>query len=184
MDQVFTSNLSRHNGEVSNDITASAGGIAEIISCAIEDNQYGVDIMAVREIKEWSNIAYLPKQPEYVRGVLNLRGVMVPIVDLRCRFGEGLTETTPTHIIIVVHIDGRPVGLLADRVLDIVSFETAKIQSVPQTTRGASSNLLSGLVTHDDTMIALIKLSDLLSVSEVTAEITEVWLPSTPASTR
>jgi len=140
----------------------AVAGIAEFISFAIGNDQYGVDIMAVREIKEWSNVTYLPKQPEYVRGVLNLRGAMVPIVDLRCRFDEGLTETTPTHIIIVVHIDGRPVGLLADRVLDIVSFEIDKIQPVPRTARGASSDFLSGLVTHENTMIALIDLSRLL----------------------
>ena len=59
----------------------------QFISFAIGDDQYGVDIMAVREIKGWSDITHLPKQPEYVRGVLNLRGAIVPIVDLRCRFG-------------------------------------------------------------------------------------------------
>ena len=69
---------------------------AQFISFAIGDDQYGVDIMAVREIKGWSDITHLPKQPEYVRGVLNLRGVIVPIIDLRCRFGQGLTEATPT----------------------------------------------------------------------------------------
>ena len=119
--------------------------------------------MAVREIKEWSNVTHLPKQPEYVRGVLNLRGVMVPIVDLRCRFGEGLTEPTPTHIIIVVQIDERQVGLLADRVLDIVSSEKEKIQPVPRTSQTVAGDFLFGLVTHDNTMIALIDLPELLS---------------------
>ena len=66
--------------------------------------------MAVREIKGWSEITHLPKQPEYVRGVLNLRGAIVPIVDLRCRFAQGLTETTPLHIVIIVQVDGRQVG--------------------------------------------------------------------------
>ncbi len=140
----------------------NAAALCQFISFGIGDDQHGVDIMAVREIKEWSNVTNLPKQPEFVRGVLNLRGVMVPIVDLRCRFGEGLTQTTPTHIIIVVRIDERLVGLLADRVLDIVSFETNKIQPVPRTARGASSNFLSGLVTHENTMIALIDTSRLL----------------------
>jgi purine-binding chemotaxis protein CheW len=97
----------------------------QVISFAIGDDQYGVDIMAVREIKGWSEITHLPKQPEYVRGVLNLRGVIVPIIDLRCRFGQGLTEATALHIVIIVQIASRQVGLLADRVLDIVSFETA-----------------------------------------------------------
>ena len=79
--------------------------------------------MAVREIKGWSDITHLPKQPDYVRGVLNLRGAIVPIVDLRCRFGQGLTETTPLHIVIIVQIGGRQVGLIGDRVLDIVSVD-------------------------------------------------------------
>ncbi len=142
---------------------ATSSGLAEFISFAIGDDQYGVDIMAVREIKEWSNVTHLPKQPDYVRGVLNLRGVVMPIVDLRCRFGEGLTETTPTHIIIIVQIDDRQVGLLADRVLDIVSFETNKIQPVPRTAQRANSDFLCGLVTYDDTMIALIDLPSLLT---------------------
>ena len=83
----------------------------QLISFAIGDDQYGVDIMAVREIKGWTAITSLPKQPEYVRGVLNLRGVIVPIVDLRCRFGQGLTEATPMHIVIIVQIASKPVGL-------------------------------------------------------------------------
>jgi len=81
---------------------AQGGDDSKFVSFAIGDDQYGVDIMAVREIKEWSNITRLPKQPDYVRGVLNLRGVMVPIIDLRCRFGQGLTETTPLHIVVIV----------------------------------------------------------------------------------
>ena len=84
----------------------------QFISFAIGDDQYGVDIMAVREIKGWSQITHLPKQPDYVRGVLNLRGVIVPIIDLRCRFGQGLTEATPLHIVIIVQIGPRQVGLL------------------------------------------------------------------------
>ena len=136
----------------------------QFISFAIGDDQYGVDIMAVREIKGWSDITHLPKQPEYVRGVLNLRGAIVPIVDLRCRFGQGLTETTPLHIVIIVQIGGRQVGLIGDRVLDIVSIDANQIQPVPRTAQGATSDFLSGLVTHDNTMIALIDLRNLLSV--------------------
>jgi purine-binding chemotaxis protein CheW len=135
----------------------------EFISFAIGDEQYGVDIMAVREIKEWSGITQLPNQPDYMRGVLNLRGVMVPIIDLRCRFGQGLTDATPVHVVIVVNIDGKTVGLLADRVLDIVSIEGSQMQPVPQVSRSAQANFLSGLVTIDSTMIALINLDNLLT---------------------
>jgi purine-binding chemotaxis protein CheW len=121
---------------------AGSGKSTEFISFAIGDDQYGVDIMAVREIKGWSAITHLPKQPDYVRGVLNLRGVIVPIIDLRCRFGQGLTEATPLHIVIIVQIGARQVGLLA---------EAARVE------------FLSGLVTVDDVMIALIDLPNLLN---------------------
>ena len=142
---------------------ADAAAQTQFVSFAIGDDQYGVDIMAVREIKGWSDITHLPKQPEYVRGVLNLRGAIVPIVDLRCRFGQGLTETTPLHIVIIVQIGGRQVGLIGDRVLDIVSVDTSEIQKVPRTGRNVTTDFLSGLVTHDNVMIALIDLSNLLT---------------------
>ena len=96
------------NGQAA-EAAAGDAGRAEFISFAIGDDQYGVDIMAVREIKGWSEITHLPRQPDYVRGVLNLRGVIVPIIDLRCRFGQGLTEATPLHIVIIVQI-GEPPG--------------------------------------------------------------------------
>jgi purine-binding chemotaxis protein CheW len=143
---------------------AGATGLAQFVSFAIGDDQYGVDIMAVREIKGWSEITHLPRQPEYIRGVLNLRGVMVPIVDLRCRFGQGMTEATPMHVVIIVQANDRVVGLLADRVLDIVSFETAKIQAVPQLARSSRIELLAGLVTLENAMMALIDLPNLLAM--------------------
>jgi len=135
----------------------------EFISFAIGDEQYGVDIMAVREIKGWSDITHLPKQPNYVRGVLNLRGSIVPIVDLRCRFGQGLTETTPLHIVIIVQIGQRQLGLIGDRVLDIVSVTPAQIQPVPKTDASNASNFLAGLVSTDDAMMALINLPHLVA---------------------
>ena len=135
----------------------------QFISFAIGDDQYGVDIMAVREIKGWSQITRLPQQPDYVRGVLNLRGAMIAIIDLRCRFGQGTTDATPLHVVIVVQIGARPVGLLADRVLDIVPVERARVQPVPQISHGAGTDFLAGLVSTDNGMIALIDLPHLLS---------------------
>ena len=142
----------------------------QFISFAIGNDQYGVDIMAVREIKGWTDITYLTKQPKHVRGVLNLRGSIVPIVDLRCRFGQGLTETTPLHIVIIVQIGGRQVGLIGDRVLDIVSVDASQIQKVPRTAPGETTDFLAGLATHDNTMIALIDLPNLLGAPNGAAE--------------
>jgi len=77
-----------------------------------------------------------------------------------------LTETTPLHIVIIVQIGGRQVGLIGDRVLDIVSVDATQIQPVPRTSQGATTDFLSGLVTHDNVMIALIDLPNLLSVQD------------------
>src|SRR5262245_10975002 len=147
------------------DAGTGRGDLSQLISFAIGDEQYGVDIMAVREIKGWSQITHLPRQPDYMRGVLNLRGVMVPIIDLRCRFGQGMTEATPLHIIIVVQIGTRHIGMLADRVLDIVSFNASQIQPVPRVAETTRADFLSGLVTIETGMIALIDLTHLLTVS-------------------
>jgi purine-binding chemotaxis protein CheW len=152
-----------HDGERSPGDRQAASGRVESISFSIGDEQYGVDIMAVREIKGWSEITHLPKQPDYVRGVLNLRGVMVPIIDLRCRFGQGMTEATALHVVIVVQVGSRLIGLLADRVLDILSFEASQVQPVPQIARSSRVDFLSGLVTIDGTMIALVDLPNLLA---------------------
>ena len=165
--QIATSTLDTSRSTLahrtSSDAGAATGGLSQLISFAIGDDQYGVQITAVREIKGWSQITHLPKQPEYVRGVLNLRGIMVPIIDLRCRFGEGLTEATPLHIVIVVQVESRIVGLLADRVSDIISFEPSQIQPVPRVSRNSRCEFLAGLVTVDSAMIALIDLANLLS---------------------
>jgi purine-binding chemotaxis protein CheW len=144
---------------------AATNAPTQLISFAIGDDQYGVDIMAVREIKGWTEITHLPKQPDYVRGVLNLRGVIVPIIDLRCRFGQGLTEATPLHIVIIVQIGAKPIGLLADRVLDIVSLDESQIQPVPRIAQASRVEFLSGLVTIEGAMIALIDLPNLLSLA-------------------
>jgi purine-binding chemotaxis protein CheW len=148
-------------------VAAAAVGMADrqFISFAIGNDQYGVDIMSVREIKGWSEITHLPKQPDYMRGVLNLRGAMVPIIDLRCRFGQGMTEATPLHVVIVVQIGARHVGLLADRVLDIVGCNASQVQLVPRIAQGSRADFLSGLVMIESGMIALIDLSRLLSAS-------------------
>ena len=107
-------------------------------------------------------ITHLPKQPEYVRGVLNLRGVMVPIVDLRCRLGEGLTETTPMHVVIMVQIGARRGAFWPTGCSTSFLFGGTQVQPVPRISAGRR-NYLSGLVTVDGPMIALLDLPQLLA---------------------
>lgn len=147
------------NTEISNaDLEGSA---LQLVSFAIGNEQYGVNIMAVREIKGWTDITPLPGQAQYVRGVLNLRGSIVPIMDLRCRFGQGQTQATPLHIVIIVQIGEKPMGLLADRVLDIVSLEPSDIRPIPKVSESQGLDHLSGLAAIESGMVALIDLESL-----------------------
>jgi purine-binding chemotaxis protein CheW len=165
-------NAASANERGSTDSGPGTRDLTQFISFAIGDDQYGVDIMAVREIKGWTEITHLPKQPDYMRGVLNLRGAMVPIIDLRCRFGQGLTEATSLHVVIVVQIGPRMVGVLADRVLDIISFEPSQVQPVPRVTEASRTDFLSGLVMVEGAMVALIDLAHLLAASIGDAAVT------------
>jgi purine-binding chemotaxis protein CheW len=153
------------------DGAAAAGtDVTQFITFAIGDDHYGIDITAVREIKDWTAIRHLPHQPNYVRGICNLRGAFIPIVDLRCRFGQGLTEPTPLHVFIIVQIGPQQVGLLADRVSDIVSVERANIKPVPEVDGARGLGFLSGLVTIDGATVGLIELDSILATDASAAD--------------
>lgn len=136
--------------------------LRQYVSFAAGDEQYAVDIMSVREIKGWTEVTNLPNQPQYVRGVLNLRGAVLPIVDLQCRLGGGFTETTQRHVVVIVALDGRQVGLLVDAVSDILSVSDEQIQPVPETSTREESRVLSGFLTDEDQMVAMLDLHRLL----------------------
>src|SRR5437764_1187619 len=92
------------------------GDLQQFVSFTVSEQNYCVDIMAVREIKAWTGVTTLPNSPSYVRGVVNLRGTIVPVIDLRMRFGQGRTETSPGHVVVIVAIGEAQNGLLVDGV--------------------------------------------------------------------
>jgi purine-binding chemotaxis protein CheW len=131
-------------------------GQQQFITFTVGDQEYGVDIMSVREIKGWVETTLLPNTPEYMRGVLNLRGVIVPIFDLRCRFGLGKTEATNLHVIVIIAVKNRMVGILVDTVSDILTVSNSDIRDVPKMETLIEEEYLSGLVTIEDRMVALL----------------------------
>jgi len=134
----------------------------QFITFTVAAEEYGVDIMAIREIKGWAPTTPLPEAPEHMRGVIDLRGTIVPIIDLRTRFRHGLTEATPTHVIIVVAIGEMMVGLLADAVVDIVKVPVSDIQPVPEIEHGDTHGYLAGIVSVEGRMVVLLDLDSLL----------------------
>jgi purine-binding chemotaxis protein CheW len=136
----------------------------QFITFTLGAEEYGVDIMMVREIKGWTETTALPKAPHYVRGVINLRGIIVPILDLRARFGMGVTVPTPMHVVIIVKTDIRTSGLLVDTVSDIVSVEPEAVRPVPELGMPIEDQYLEGLVALDDRMVTLVSLNSLLAL--------------------
>lgn len=151
---------------------AQAGATGQFISFTIGDEEYGVDIMAIREIKGWTASTELPNTPQYMRGVINLRGAIVPIFDLRSRFGGGVTQASARHVIIVVSVHERVIGILVDAVADIITVSNADIQPVPELDHHDHSGFLTGLVTVDGRMVALLDLHQLFDIELVADAIT------------
>ncbi|WP_084148942.1 chemotaxis protein CheW [Terasakiella pusilla] len=140
----------------SDELVMQEDQVDQYITFTIGEEEYGVDIMAVREIKAWTETTHLPNTPEFMRGVLNLRGTIVPIFDLRCRFGMGLTEATKMHVVIIVRVEDRMVGVLVDTVSDIITVGQNQLQQVPKMDRNIDDEYLSGLVTVEGRMVALL----------------------------
>lgn len=138
--------------------------IRQLITFQLGEQVLGVDIMAIREIRAWSPATPLPNVPAYVRGVVNLRGVVLPVLDLRHRIGWGETEPTARHVIIVVRVGEQLQGLIVDAVNDIVAINPEDIQPLPEVGDGTSS-FLDGLVTVDDRMITIVALDKLVDIS-------------------
>jgi purine-binding chemotaxis protein CheW len=128
----------------------------QLVCFTIGDEIYGIEIRTVREIRAWSATTSLPNAPDFVRGVTNLRGTVVPILDLRARFGRGQTEPTKAHVVIVIAIESRVVGILVDTVSDILTVAETEIRPVPEIGGAEAQEYLDGLVTQGDQMIALV----------------------------
>ena len=134
----------------------------QLITFQLGDQVLGVDIMAIREIRAWSPATPLPNVPVHVRGVVNLRGVVLPVIDLRCRLGWGTTDPTARHVIIVVRIGEQLQGMIVDAVNDIVSVAQDDMQPLPEMGDGEASRFLEGLATIDGRMILILALERLV----------------------
>ena len=144
---------------------------SQYVTFAVDDRLYGIEIIKVREIKGWSEPTELPNSAHAMRGVLNLRGVIVPIFDLRARFGQGETEAREEHVFIIVTLGERVIGLLVDAVSDILTLEPSEVLPVPAMDGAANQRFLSGLVSQDDRMVALLKLEELFEIDELPQDL-------------
>ena len=139
----------------------------ELISFRIGAQEFCVDIMEVREIRGWTPATALPQAPAFVRGVINLRGAVLPIVDLGARLGLGAADPTARHVIIVAQVQNQVVGLLVDAVSDILTVTDDMIQPTPDVASEMVRNFVRGLLAIEGRMVSFISLDRVLPDAEL-----------------
>lgn len=134
----------------------------ELLSFRLAEQEYSVDIMAVREIRGWSRATPLPHAPAHVRGVINLRGTVLPVVDLSTRLGMAPVEGDPRNVIIVVQVGDQTAGLLVDAVSDILALPRSELQPPPDLAADAAHSFIEALTIVDGRMVRVLDLQAVL----------------------
>jgi purine-binding chemotaxis protein CheW len=123
---------------------------SDVVSFRIGEQDYCIDIDIVREIRGWSPTTVLPHSPDYVTGVINLRGAVVAVVDLAARLGLGRTVATPRNVVIIVALGNQTIGLLADVVSDILGIDQAALKPVPEVAADRAAAFITNVITLED----------------------------------
>jgi len=143
----------------------------QFLTFILGGEEYGVDILRVQEIKGWDAVTQVPNTPEYVRGVINLRGTIVPIIDLRIRFNMEQLEYGPTTVVIVLKVlsgdTSRIMGIVVDGVSDVYNMKKDQIKPAPDFGDGIDASFVKGLATVDEKMVIIIDIDFMLNSNEL-----------------
>jgi len=139
----------------------------EMLVFKLGSEEYGVDILKVQEIRGYEKVTPIPRSPDYLKGVVNLRGTIVPVIDLRIRFGMPDPAYDSLTVVIVLRIAGRVVGAVVDAVSDVVRLAENEIREAPKLGAMVDSSYLSGVATQGDRMILALDIEKLLSAAEM-----------------
>jgi len=145
--------------------------LRQFLTFTLAEEEYGVDILRVQEVKGWAPVTKIPRSPEYVQGVLNLRGTIVPVVDLRMRFHLEQIDYTRTTVIVVINIETnagrRVIGIVADGVSDVINVPVENVKDAPDFGTKVHTDFISGLATVNENMVMLLDIDKLLSAAEI-----------------
>jgi purine-binding chemotaxis protein CheW len=139
----------------------------EMLVFKLGSEEYGVDILKVQEIRGYEKVTPIPRSPDYLKGVVNLRGTIVPVIDLRIRFGMPDPKYDSLTVVIVLRIAGRIVDAVVDAVSDVVRLAENEIREAPKLGAMVDSSYLSGVATQGERMILALDIEKLLSAAEM-----------------
>ena len=155
---------------------ADMAAAAQYLTVNLAEEEYAIDILAVREIRGWTPVTRIPQAPHYVLGVLNLRGAIVPVLDLRLRFGLAREEYTATTVTVIVTVAERLFGVIVDAVSDVLDVRPDQLRPVPDMGTTVDTEYLKGLTAIEDRMVLLLDVDKLLQPQD--AQMLEAALPA------
>jgi len=147
---------------------ASAGSaVQEFLAFKLGAEEYGIDILKVQEIRGYEAVTRIANAPEFIKGVINLRGIIIPVVDMRIKFKLGEPVYDQFTVVIILNINGRVVGMVVDSVSDVTSLTEEQIKPAPDMGTAFSSEYMIGLGTIDERMLILVDIQRLMSSPEM-----------------
>jgi len=164
----FMKTKENEGGETTDTVSEEAieSEVIQFVSFMLDDVEYGVDILSVHEILRYPEITRLPNTPNFIKGVINLRGNVLPVVDVRLRFGFPKGNITDLTRIIVVETGGKQVGLLVDNVYQVVRIPVVNVDPPSDLITGVSEEFISGIGRLKDRLIVLLNMSHIIFLEE------------------
>jgi purine-binding chemotaxis protein CheW len=147
--------------------TSSASNPLEFLSFTLGQEEYGIDIQKVQELRGYDTVTRIANAPEHIKGVVNLRGIIVPIIDMRIKFNLGTPTYDQFTVVIILNIGGRVMGMVVDSVSDVITLKPEQIRPAPPMGSVLDTEYLMGLGTLDERMLILIDLDRLMSSDEM-----------------
>ena len=141
--------------------------LSEVLAFKLGHEEYGIDILKVQEIRGYDAVTRIANVPDFIKGVVNLRGIIVPIVDMRIRFNLGTPTYDELTVVIILNIGYRVLGMVVDSVSDVVTLIPDQIKPVPEIGSGLNTDYLIGLGTVEHRMIILVDIDYLMSSAEI-----------------
>lgn len=132
----------------------------------VGDERYAADIMLIKEIILCRKVTHIHKAPEFIEGIINLRGKVIPVINMRTRLGLPATEPTAASRIIITRVEGKSVGVIVDSVLSVLRVGSGEIQPPPGIIKGIDSEYLSGIVRDGDELILILDMERVLTTTE------------------
>lgn len=147
--------------------TAQTAAEGEYLTFVLGNEEYGIEILKVQEIRGYDTVTKIANTPEFIKGVINLRGSIVPIIDLRILFHLGEVEYNQFTVVIILNVKGRIMGIVVDGVSDVISLQASQISPVPDLVTTISTKYLVGLGTVNDHMLILVDIEQLMTSQEL-----------------